>query len=279
VTEAPEDVKARIAGGFGRAAMTYDTVIPFFETFAEYLVEAAAPQPGERVLDIACGRGACLRVAARRVGPSGYVLGVDLSSGMIELLRCDLGTLDLPPETVEVRVGDGERLDIPNDSFDLVVCGFGVFFFPDPGAAFAELGRVLRGGGRIAVSTFVGSGGGYPWLADVIREVRPATTMPPPSPVATETGLIEFLHCSGFVDATSRQVEARFTFTDVDSYIAWNWSTGARPFLKSLNDGETEAYRDASANRLEQHAVPGGYELVQTVALTVATKPHTSATE
>ena len=98
---------------------------------------------------------------------SGYVLGVDLSSAMIEVARQDLARLDLPA-SVEVRVGDAEDLDLPDDSFDLVVCGFGVFFFPDPAAAASEFRRVLRGGGRFAASTFVGSGGGYPWISDVI---------------------------------------------------------------------------------------------------------------
>lgn len=141
VSATPEEIKAGTAGGFGRAASTYDTVIPFFETFARDLVEAAAPQPGDRVLDVACGRGACLRVAAQHVGRSGYVLGADLSSDMIDMARQDLVGLDLPA-SVEVRVADAEHLDVPDDSFDVVVCGFGVFFFPDAAAAMSEFGRV-----------------------------------------------------------------------------------------------------------------------------------------
>jgi O-methyltransferase/aklanonic acid methyltransferase len=176
VSATPEEIKAGTAGSFDGAASTYGTVIPFFETFARYLVDTGAPKPGERVLDVACGRGACLRVAAEHVGPSGYVLGVDLSNAMIELASQDLARQGLPA-SVEVRFGDAEHLDIPDASFDLVVCGLGVFFFPDPAAAISEFWRVLRRGGRFAGSTFVGSGGGYPWIGDVIRTIRPTAAM------------------------------------------------------------------------------------------------------
>jgi ubiquinone/menaquinone biosynthesis C-methylase UbiE len=273
VSARPEEVKAGTATGFGRAASTYDTVIPLFETFARYLVDAAAPQPGERVLDVACGRGACLRLVAPRVGASGYVLGIDLSAAMVDVARQDLGRLDLPA-SLEVRVGDAEALDLPDDSFDLIVCGFGVFFFPDPAAAVSEFWRVLRDGGRVAASTFVRSGGGYPWIGDVMRAIRPGTVMPARSPVATAVGLVEFLRHGGFVDPTTREIEARFVFPDVDAYLAWTWSTGTRRLLESLSDEEARAYRRESANRLEDHAVATGYELVQAAALTIATKPE-----
>jgi O-methyltransferase/aklanonic acid methyltransferase len=272
--EEPADGKAGISAGFGRAAATYDAVIPFFDTFAQHLVDAAAPKPAERVLDVACGRGACLRAAARRVGPAGYVLGVDLSSAMVDLARRDLPSLGLSGGSAEVRVGDAEHLELPDDSFDLVLCGFGVFFFPDPATALSECRRVLASGGRIAASTFAGGGGGYPWFGDVMYELRPATPRPPRNPVATATGLIDLLRRSGFVEATTRQVEARFLFPDVDAYLAWNWSTGARRFLEVLSDEEIEAYRRLSANRLNDHVVPGGYELIQVVDLTVGRKPE-----
>jgi ubiquinone/menaquinone biosynthesis C-methylase UbiE len=273
VSATPEEIKTGVAAGFGRAASAYDTVIPFFETFARYLVEVAAPRPGEWVLDVACGRGACLRAAAERVGPAGYVLGVDLSGDMIEMARQDLGLVDLNT-TVEVRVADAEHLDVGDDSFDLVMCGFGVFFFPDPAAAMSEFRRVLRSGGRFAASTFVGSRGGYPWIGDVIRAIRPQATMPPPGPAATATGLHDFLDWTGFVDVTTREVEVRFVFPNLEAYLAWNWSTGLRRLLESLNDEEAEAYRRESAKRLRDHAVSGGYELVQRAAVTVAAKPR-----
>jgi len=88
---APNDAEA-IAGVFSRAAATYDTVIPFFARFGAGLVERAPILPGDRVLDVGCGRGATLLPAAGRVGPTGTVLGVDLAPDMIVLLKVPSST-------------------------------------------------------------------------------------------------------------------------------------------------------------------------------------------
>src|SRR5262249_41299663 len=119
VSASADEAKANTTRGFDQLADTYDTVIPFFETFGRHLVDAAAPQPGDRVLDVACGRGACLFAAAERVGTRGSVLGVDLSSAMVDQARDELARRDLPAP-VQVRVADAERLDLADDSFDVV---------------------------------------------------------------------------------------------------------------------------------------------------------------
>ena len=116
------EVKARIAGIFGRVAPTYDTVISFFATFGRVLVETASLREGERVLDLACGRGACLRPAAVAMGPRGFVLGVDLAEPMIAATAAELRAAGI--DNAEVRVGDAERLDFPDASFDVVLCGW-----------------------------------------------------------------------------------------------------------------------------------------------------------
>jgi ubiquinone/menaquinone biosynthesis C-methylase UbiE len=271
VTASAEDAKARTAGGFDRIARSYDTVIPFFEAFGRHLVDAASPLPGDRVLDVACGKGACLRVAAEHVGATGYVLGVDLSVAMVDEAFANVATVELPAP-VEVRIADAESLDLPDDSFDVVVCGFGVFFFPDPAAALSESRRVLRPGGRFAASTFVGPGG-YSWFFDVIRTFRPDMSVQTRSPVATAAGLEDALLRAGFAEPRTVEVEARFLFPDVDAYFSWNWSTGRRQLLETFTDEEHAAYRRESAARLADHAVADGFELVQVVALTTATAP------
>jgi SAM-dependent methyltransferase len=192
---------------------------------------------------------------------------------MVATARRDIAVLGLPAASVEARIGDGEHLDLPNDSFDVVICGFGVFFFPTPVRALSECRRVLRNGGRFAASTFVGHGGGYPWAPEVLRQVRPVGPSRVPSPVATAQGLTETLTRVGFSDPLTTGIEARFVFADIDAYLAWNWSTGLRALLETLSAAEGDAYRRLSAERLEDHAVPDGYELIQAVELTVATKP------
>lgn len=270
--ESPEEAKVRIAGVFGRAAPTYDKIIPFFDTFARHLVAAAHLNTGERVLDIACGRGACTRAAAEIVGPSGYVLGLDLSAPMIAEAEMELATLQV--RNHHIRVGDAEHLDLPAASFDAVLCGFGVFFFQDPAAALLECRRVLRAGGRFAASTFVDGIGGYKWDLDVLKEIgRPEPLPKRPNPLRSAEGLVAAVGVAGFIGSTTTRVEERFIFSDVDAYIAWNWSHGGRRVLEALSEDELARFRSGVATRLKDHAVHGGHELIQAVDLTVATRP------
>jgi ubiquinone/menaquinone biosynthesis C-methylase UbiE len=266
----PTEFKAFIGGVFGRAAPSYDTAIPFFQTFARHLVGAAALQPGERVLDLACGRGAALLLAADAVGVGGHVVGIDLAPEMVEETTGEAAARGLG--NVEVRVGDAEQLDFVDAAFDVVLCGFGVFFFPDPDAALAEVARVLRPGGRFIASTFVDAIAGFPWAPDVARAIGREHT-PPSSPVLTPAGLVPRLEAAGFGAAEVRRVEERFLFRDVDHYVGWHWTQGGRRLFETLSDDELDRYRAESERRLQDHAVEGGYELVTHVEITVAHLP------
>lgn len=116
------------------------------------LLAAAAPQPGERVLDVACGTGVVAVAAARVVGPSGEVLGIDLSQRMVEAAQRHADGLGLPNAKFERM--DAERLDLPDARFDLVLCALGLMYLPDPGAALREMHRVLRPGGRVVLAVW-----------------------------------------------------------------------------------------------------------------------------
>ncbi|HVD22835.1 MAG TPA: methyltransferase domain-containing protein [Lapillicoccus sp.] len=115
--------------------------------FGQAMLEAARLQPGERVLDVGCGRGASTVEAAERVAPSGLVVGVDISATMLQAAqaRCDDAVLD----NVELIEADAQVHDFDPGSFDVVISRFGVMFFDDPQAAFANLARALRPGGRL----------------------------------------------------------------------------------------------------------------------------------
>jgi ubiquinone/menaquinone biosynthesis C-methylase UbiE len=111
------------------------------------LLEAAALQPGERVLDVACGTGLIARLAAERVGPSGTVTGLDLSPEMIMVARAE------SPSTIAWHVDDATSLPFPDDTYDVVLCQMGLMFMQDRNAAVAEMRRVTAAGGRVAVNT------------------------------------------------------------------------------------------------------------------------------
>ena len=119
-----------------------------FGPWAADLLELAAPRPGERVLDVACGTGAVARLAEPRVGPAGRAVGLDINPGMLAVARA------VSPEggCVAWQEAGADAMPFPAAAFDLVLCQMGLQFFPDRPAALREMQRVLVPGGRLALS-------------------------------------------------------------------------------------------------------------------------------
>lgn len=100
------------------------------------LLATADLQPGQRVLDVACGTGLITRLAVERVGPDGSVTGIDVAPDMIDVAR----TVRLPGGThVEWHVGDATSLPFPDGSYDVVLCQMGLMFMHDRPGALAEM--------------------------------------------------------------------------------------------------------------------------------------------
>jgi ubiquinone/menaquinone biosynthesis C-methylase UbiE len=122
-----------------------------FGPWAADLVALAAPQPGERVLDVACGTGIVTRLVAPYVGSTGHVVGLDLDAGRLAVARA------LPPApgvVVEWREVDALALPFAEAVFNLVCCQQGLQFFPDRPAALREMHRVLVPGGRLVLNVW-----------------------------------------------------------------------------------------------------------------------------
>ncbi|HET9249962.1 MAG TPA: methyltransferase domain-containing protein [Actinomycetota bacterium] len=122
-------------------------------SLSEVVIGLAAPAKGERVLDLACGTGLIAREVAPLVGSDGAVVGADVLPGMLAVAR-SLPPVDGPP--IEWLLSDATALDLPDDSFDLVICQQGLQFFPDRPAAAAEVRRVLSPGGRFVAAVWQG---------------------------------------------------------------------------------------------------------------------------
>jgi ubiquinone/menaquinone biosynthesis C-methylase UbiE len=123
--------------------------------WAPLLVEAARLTAGERVLDIACGTGVVTRAAAKRVGPTGRIVGIDLNPGMIAVARSLPAPIGASIEWLERSALD---LQLEDASFDVVLCQQGLQFFPDKTVALQEMRRVLDRGGRLALSVWTSTG-------------------------------------------------------------------------------------------------------------------------
>jgi ubiquinone/menaquinone biosynthesis C-methylase UbiE len=267
-----DGAKQRVLRTFVEIAPTYGTgLTEFWEVFGRDLVTAAGVQPGQRVLDLACGRGACLRAAHEAVGADGFVLGVDLAPAMVELLAGELRSEGT--RNAEVRVGDAEHLDLPDASVDVVTCGFGVFFFPAPVVALGECRRVLRAGGRFAASTFADGMLDYDWLPAVIAQMGLTEALRSrrgSGSLLRSSALAQALAAAGFQEATTTTSRRRFVFPDLDAYLLWVRSHAFGAVVAQLSARDRRRFERECARHLQGHQAVDGYELIKSVDLTTA---------
>jgi ubiquinone/menaquinone biosynthesis C-methylase UbiE len=137
----------------GNAAAFYERYVRLImEPWVRRVVDVAALRPADHVLDVACGTGFVARSAADRIGADGRVVGVDLNASMIEAARA-ASTADIG-NTIEWRIGDAAALPFANAAFNVILCQQGVQFFPDRIQGLREMRRLLRPGGRLALTVW-----------------------------------------------------------------------------------------------------------------------------
>ncbi|GLI95810.1 class I SAM-dependent methyltransferase [Methylocystis echinoides] len=148
-----EDAKAKAAATYNAAADHFDhPVSSFWHRFGRQTIERLALREGETVLDVCCGSGGSALPAAEAVGPNGKIVAVDLAERLVQLGEAKARAKGL--SNIEFKAADMLSLGYPDASFDIVVCVFGIFFVPDMVAAAKELWRMLRPGGRLAITTW-----------------------------------------------------------------------------------------------------------------------------
>jgi SAM-dependent methyltransferase len=149
----------------------------------DLLLASAAPQSGERVLEIGAGAGATTVLIAAAVGDRGRVLAVDISEPMLEAARRRLEGNAF--RHVALVLADAATTEFVPESFDLAVSRFGVMFFADPTAAFRNLFAALRPGGRLVFSCWAALAENRHWLLAyevVLRHLGPPAPQPPHAP-------------------------------------------------------------------------------------------------
>lgn len=262
------DAKRSIRRIFDEAE-DYDRDVGFFSAFGAHLVDRAGLQPGSRVLDLCCGRGASLVPAAHAVGPTGYVVGVDLSPEMVRRSTDALAAAGMA-NRAEAVVGDIEYLEFDDATFDTVLCGFGVFFAGNVPAMLEGVRRVLRTDGHFAFSLFAGLPL-WPWLFEII--VRHAGDAGGDEhPMWRVDGAVDELRRAGFADPTRHDVAETFVIPSLDALWTQLWSLGTRPLMERMDEATQRLVRDEIADRLEEHRVDGGFASESAASILVAAR-------
>lgn len=166
------------------------------------LFKAAGLEPGQRVLDVGSGTGIAAEGAAAIVGASGHITATDISPAMLEQARQRLGK----SANFAFSVEDAQAMTFPDASFDRVICNMAVMYFGDPARGLTEMRRVLRPGGRVAIS--VNTSPATSMISRVLpiidRFVPNAKERSGPNSFdGSERHLRDLLNAAGFVDVAT----------------------------------------------------------------------------
>jgi SAM-dependent methyltransferase len=240
------------------------------------MLEMAEVGAGARVLDIAAGAGDQTLDIARRVGPTGSVLATDLSPRILEFARDNARQAGF--SNVETRVADGERLNVPETSFDAAICRLGLMLFPDPAQGLREMFRALRPGGRACTLVF-SAPDRNPCITILVSTALKHAGLPPRDPFAPG-GLLslgkpelvdELFDKAGFSRVATTKLAAPFRLPSVTDYVDFVRTSGG-PILQILGRLD-ELARNAVWAEIEQKLrafnVAGGWEGPNELLLTV----------
>ena len=246
--------------------------------YGEALLRAAAVRPADTILDIGCGTGRSTLELAR-MAPSGSVLGVDLSTKMLARARTVAAREGLTNVTFEQA--DAQVHPFPEGAFDVAVSSFGAMFFADPVAAFANICRSLRPGGRLAVLAWRDFADNE-WIM-AIRDAlavgrtfpMPAAGAPGPFGLADPVQTDGILAAAGFGDIRIEAVEEPiYLGTDADDAFSFVSTLGmTRGLTHDLDDAGRTAAMDALHAALRAHETSDGVLFRGSAWLVRATRP------
>jgi enediyne biosynthesis protein CalE5 len=213
---------------------------------SDRLIEIAEIKPGQKVLDIATGIGEPAVTAARKlVGLSspvnkindnekntGHVLATDISSEMLTIAKQRAAELGLQ-DVIEFRQADAEMLELPESSYNAVLCRWGLMFMPNLNNALSRIYQVLVPGGRFACAVWA-EASNVPFISFPLNIVMRELNVPPPPPgtpgpfeLADINILQGALSNAGFIDIKHERLNVTFEFASVEDYINYTKDIGS----------------------------------------------------
>ena len=230
-----------------------------FIPWGKKLLEKMALQPGERLLDIACGPGTLSRLASEGLGASGYILAADISPAMIAIAKEKTNS---PGATIEYVESPAAPLNAPSGAFDVVVCQQGLQFFPEQAEAMQEMKRALKPGGRIGIAVWTGMDQNplfhiYLTALNAIEAPDEIVKMvPAPFSFGPASKLTELFQQAGFSDLTISTESLPLTFEGgIEQVIESVAATPFSPLIYELPAIQKDAFFSHLRESLKKYVV------------------------
>lgn len=253
-----------------QAAEAWHRWDPFLKAWlgpaTDTMLDLAGVGPGSRVLDIAAGAGEPAITIAKRAGPTGYVLATDISPKILEYARSSAARQGVT--SLETRVMDGENLELPDGSFDVVTSRVGLIYFPDQQRALSEIRRVLKPGGRVAAIVY-STAENNKFFSMPVSVIRRKAQLPPPLPgqpgpfsLGSPGVLEEAYRRAGFRDIQVRTISAPVKTASAAECVRFEKeSFGAlHTMLAGLSKADQDAAWQEIHDGLRQFEDPNGFE-------------------
>jgi SAM-dependent methyltransferase len=249
------------ASGWVRRA---DTIRSLGAPVSAWMLDAVALQPGERVLELAAGLGETGMMAAEQVAPMGGVIISDQAESMLAGARARAHELEL--NNLEFRVLNGEWIDMPVASVDVVLCRWGYMLMADPAAALGETRRVLRPGGRVGLAVW-DAVTRNPWSALPAAELierglltRPAKGTPSPFALGDPQRVGDLLAQAGFTEIEVSSVDLAYSAPSFEAFweTTLDVSRGFHDAVLGRPEPEIEEIRAGVLGRLEPFIAADG---------------------
>ena len=272
-----EELRNKAAVTYNAAADRYDdSDNTFWEVFGRRTIARLDLRPGMHVLDVCAGSGASAIPAAEAVGPTGRVEAVDISAGLLALLKRKAEARGL--RQLEVRPQDLMDLDPSGEPFDAVVCVFGIFFLADMAEGVRRLWRRVRPGGRLAITTWgpraFEPGNTAFWTAvrherpDLYREFAPWDIITDP------VALKNLLASGGVPDPEIDAEEATHPLASPDAWWSLVMGSGYRGTIDQLTDEARQRVREDNLRYLSSEGITA---IQANVIYSIARKPAHSS--
>ena len=245
----------------------------------ECLLDMCAMGRGLRVLDVAAGTGLPSLQIAERVGHEGSVLATDMSDEMLDVLKTKADAAGF--DNVETKVLDGENLDVPAGSFDVVVCQLGLYLFPDPDKSLESMYEALRPGGRAGIIVLT-TPDKTPHLSIPASITRKRLNLPPPEPGRPghfslgESGLLESkMTRAGFIDVAVKTVATELRAETAAEFAnrLRDAGGGPSPMLAKADDATKETVWSEIAVSLSEFDQDDGCSFPGELLVAVGTRP------